>query len=249
MLWKASDLVGYAIEATDGKIGSVEDLLFDQRNWTVRWAVIDTGDWLPGRTVLLPSARLVRPDAGRKVLEVALSRVQVENSPDIGTDPPVSRQQELLIYDYYGWAPYWDAGLAGPIAMPPVIAPLYAAGGKPTRPREAEGDPKLRSVRDVKGYHIHARDGNIGHVEDFLVDSNGWAIRYMVVDTKNWWPGKKVLVAPHWVTDINWSERTVTFDVTRDRIKASPEFDASATLDRAYEERLHGHYDQPTYWL
>ena len=248
MLWAASDLVGYKIEATDGAIGSVEDFLFDDRRWTIRWAVIDTGDWLPGRAVLLPPSQLVRPDPQRRVLKVALTRAQVENSPDFSTDPPVNRQHEELLYNYYGWAPYWQAGFLEPGLTPPLMPPLYAAGAKPPEPIAAEGDPTLRSTSDVTDYRVRARDGDIGHVEDFLVDSDNWAIRYLVIDTRNWWPGKKVLVATHWVTNISWSERAVHFETTRERIKAGPEYDPSA-FDRGYEERLHAHYDMPTYWL
>lgn len=244
MLWKASDLVGLAIEAADGEIGSVEDFLFGDRDWKIRWAVIDTGNWLPGRSVLLPPSRLVQPDPEHRVLKVALTRAQVENSPGISADPPVERQHEELLYNYYGWAPYWQAGFAAPGLTPP----LYAAGGKPAMPVASERDPALRSTSDVTGYYVHARDGDIGHIEDFLVDNDSWAICYLVVDTRNWWPGKKVLVAPHWVSDISWSERAVRFDVTRERIKVSPEYDPAA-FDRGYEERLHAHYDRPTYWL
>ncbi len=248
MLWTASDLVGYAIEASDGKIGSVEDFLFDDRQWTIRWAVIDTGDWLPGRSVLLPPSQFARPDPDKRALKVALTRAQVENGPDISADPPVERQHEELLFNYYGWAPYWQAGFASPGVTPPLIPPLYAAGAKPGAPREAEGDASLRSTSDVTGYYVHARDGDIGHVENFLVDNDNWAIRYLVIDTRNWWPGKKVLVSPHWVTDISWSERIVRFDMTRGRIKSSPEYDPAA-FDRSYEERLHAHYDMPSYWL
>lgn len=247
MLWSASDIIGLAIEATDGKIGSIADLLFDDRQWVLRWAVVDTGDWLPGRSVLLPSDKLGPIERNERALKVALKRSEVENSPVLATDPPVSRQYEAALYDYYGWAPYWAGGMTGPGLAAPIMPPLYAAGAKPDMP-VPEGDPNLMSADEVTGYHIQARDGDIGHIEDFLIEEEGWAIRYLVVDTRNWWPGKKVLVSPHWVTDISWSEHRVTFDVTRERIKASPDYDPKA-FDRAYEERLHAHYDMPTYWL
>ena len=252
MLWTASNLVGYAIEASDGKIGSVEDFLFDDRHWTIRWAVIDTGDWLPGRSVLLPPSRLLRPDPDKQAFKVGLTRAQVENSPELSADPPVERQHEELLYNYYGWTPYWQAGFASPGIVPPLASPLtpplYAAGAKPAVPRQDEGDPSLRSTSDVTGYRVRTRDGECGHVEDVLVDTDPWAIRYLVIDTRNWWPGKKVLVSPHWVSDISWSERRVRFDVTRDRVKSGPEYDPAA-FDRGYEERLHAHYDMPSYWL
>ena len=65
--------------------------------------------------------------------------------------------------------------------------------------REEANDVHLRSANKVTGYRIGATDGDIGHVEDFIIDDETWEIRYMVVDTQNWWPGKKVLVAPQWI--------------------------------------------------
>jgi hypothetical protein len=242
MLWIASDLVGHAIEATDGKIGSVEDFLYDDRHWAIRWAAIDTGDWLPGRTVLLPPAQLGSPDPDRSVFRVALTRAQVEASPAIAADPPVSRQMEAKLYEFYGWAPYWQGDFAAPGMALPIVPPAVADT------LERDGDPHLRGTGDTISYTVQARDGEIGHIEDFLIDSDAWAVRYLVVATRNWWPGKNVLIAPSWVSDISWSERTVRFDMTRERIKASPAYDPSA-FDRGYEQRLHAHYDQPTYWL
>lgn len=250
MFWKTSELIGLGIEASDGKIGSVEDLLFDQHHWVVRWVVVDTGDWLPGRSVLLPPDKLGRADRSEHVLKVALTRAQVENSPALATDPPVTRQYEQQLYSYYGWAPYWAAGLTGPGIAPPLTPPLYAAGSKPApaTPPDPFGDATLMSADEATGYYVHARDGDIGHVEDFLIDDRGWTIRYLIVDTRNWWPGKTVLVSPHWIGAVDWTDRRIQFDVTRDRIKSSPEFDPK-TFDRAYEERLHAHYDMPNYWL
>jgi uncharacterized protein YrrD len=241
---QASEVLGLAIEAKDGRIGSVGDLLFDDRSWTIRWAVIDTGDWLPGRSVLLPPSRLAVADLDRSVLRVDLTRAEVRQSPGLSRDMPVSRRYEEMVYDYYGWSPYWVPGLAG---FAPFEPPLYAAGAKPVPP-EPQGDPDLHSIADVTGYSVEARDGAIGHVHDFLIKDHAGAVRYLVVDTRNWWPGKKVLVAPHWIEDISWSERAIHFDVTRERIRSAPEYDPK-TLGRDYEERLHAHYDLPTYWL
>lgn len=247
MLWKALALHGTTIEATDGAIGSVDDFLFSDDNWTIRWAVIDTGKWLPGRQVLLPPDRLTLPDSKSGSIAVHLTRKQVEDSPEIDRDPPVSRQQETRIYSHYGWDPYWgsmgtSAALGEPAILSPVIEP------RPMEPLDEPGDPTLHAVRDVTGYYIHASDGDIGHVEDFLVSSLDWVIRYLIVDTKNWWPGKHVLVAPQWAAGISWSERAVTLEMTREMIEQAPEYNPDAVIDRPFEDRLHGHYQRPAYW-
>jgi hypothetical protein len=255
MLWSSEDLYRYTIRASDGTIGGVTDFLFDDSEWTLRYLVVDTGNWLPGRRVLLPPAVLGQPDADAGEFPVSLTQEQIRNSPDIDTDRPVSRQQESDLYGFYGLTPYWvgTAGAAGTTYAPPggyapaadippnVRDPQLAAG-------QPGGDPHLRSASEVANYYIQASDGDIGHVETFLIDDNGWAIRYMVVDTRNWLPGRKVLVSPQWIHDIRWVDQTVHVALTRDAIESSPEYDPSMTDHREYEARLYAHYGQRPYW-
>jgi sporulation protein YlmC with PRC-barrel domain len=252
MLWRASTLRGYEIQATDGRIGSVSDLLFDDTDWTVRWLVIDTGDWLPDRKVLLPPSAVDEPDPANRVVPVALTRERVEQSPSIETDAPVSRQMETDLYGHYGWAPYWYGAYGAPmdLAAGAVIPPAVQRGadGDVGAPREEHGDPHLRSAHEVTGYYVRATDDDIGHIEEFLIEPESWTVRYLVIDTRNWWPGKMVLISPKWIRDVSWNDRQVRVDLTRAQVKDGPEFDPSTTVDRAYEERLHSHYGYLPYW-
>ena len=249
MLWNASAIKGYAIAASDGRLGTVSDFLFDDATWLVRWLVVDTGNWLSGRKVLLPPAVLGHPDRTGREFSVGLTMQQVKNSPDISADRPVSRQMEASVYDYYGWSPYWGMGLyMGGYAY--AGSSMGASNYLESRRHEEEiaasrrddDDPHLRSIEAVTGYHIHASDGEIGHVEDFLLEDTDWSIHFLVVDTKNWWPGKKVLISPRSAQSINWSDRLVNLNVDRQWVKNSPTYDASTTIDGAYEKRLHDHY-------
>lgn len=253
MLWRTSKLTDYRIEATDGTIGRVADLLFEDDSWLVRWLAVDTGSWLTGRQVLLPTSRLGRPDGKSGRIPVELTREMVKNSPGAETDEPVSRQKESALFKHYGWDPYWTTGLPD---LPVVPGAALGVGAFDREEGEAEplaegldGDPHLQSARHVAGYHIHATDDAIGHVEEFLVDDRDWAVRYLVVDTRNWWPGKHVLVSPRWIRDVSWEERNVHVGLSREAVKASPEFDPDKAVDRRYEERLHEHYRMPAYWL
>ena len=204
MLRNTSAIDGYFIAASDGHLGTVSDFLFDDVSWLVRWLVVDTGNWLSGRKVLLPAFALGHLDAERREFAVRLTMQQVKDSPDIDTKRPVSRQMEANIYDYYGWSPYWSTGLYmggygfGYGRRHSAIAShgIHAARGRYRRCRRSDDDPHLRSIEAITGYHIHASDGEIGHVDDFLVEDADWSIHYLVVDTKNWWPGKKVLISP-----------------------------------------------------
>jgi hypothetical protein len=247
MLWDASAIHGYTIKASDGGLGTVSDLLFSDDDWRIRWLVVDTGNWLPGRKVLLHPSALGQPDPALHQLPVRLTKQQIKDSPDISTDQPVSRQVESDLYDYFGWDPAWGDAYFGinDIVTPPG-ARSYSPGSKPphspNRDSRSRGDPHLRSVNAVTGYHIHAVDGVIGHVEDLLVDDVSWGIQYIVVDTRNWWPGEKVLISPDSVWEIEWTGRLMALGVPRQQVKSSPRYDPSKTVDRSYEERLRTHY-------
>jgi sporulation protein YlmC with PRC-barrel domain len=254
MLKPASGFKGLTIAATDGDIGSVNDLYFDDLSWTIRYLVVDTGTWLPGRQVLISPLSVRRVDD--KIL-VDLTRNQVQNSPPVEADKPVNRQQEEAIARYYDQRYYWEGpyrwGLLAYPGMPPVpTAPIPAdAMGEEMAAREREtpsGDPTLRSSRDVTGYYIAALDGEIGHVDDFLVEDRAWAIRYLLVATRNWWPGKKVLISPEWIKTVSWADSQVQVDLRRDEIKAAPEYDPSRPFDREYESRLIEHPNRRKYW-
>jgi sporulation protein YlmC with PRC-barrel domain len=248
MLWNASRIKGYAIAANDGRLGSVSDFLFDDTSWMIRWLVVDTGHWLSGRKVLLPPLVMGHPHTTEHEFPVRLTRQQVEDSPDINADEPVSRQMESHVYDYYGWYPYWESGLymggygyvGGIMGGPTAMDNRHQQHLVDTH--RDDGDPHLRSIDAVTGYHIHASDGEIGHVDDFLMDDTDWSIRYLVVDTKNWWPGKKVLISPRSAGKIDWKSRLVNLDVGREKVKGSPTYSGTETVDRAYEAYFHSYY-------
>jgi hypothetical protein len=251
MLYNASGLIGYAINASDGAIGEVADFLFDDHAWTCRWAVVDTGGWFGGRQVLLPLKSAVSPDVAARALNVEITRDQVKNSPGVDTRLPVSRQNEQSLLDFYGGEPYWPGFPAYPSAA--IARPL--PDPQPARPPEEierermAGDPDLRSTGEVTGYYLEAEDGEIGHIEEFLLDAEAWAIRYVVVDTKNWWPGKKTLILPGALSQIDWAGRSALVSLTREQIRNGPEYDPGKTVDRAYEQHFHDYYQYAPYWI
>lgn len=260
MLQSVNELKGKVIHASDGELGAVDQFLFDDESWTIRYLVVETSKLL-GRKVLITPISINRQQK-KDGLTLSLTKEQIQNSPGIDTDQPVSRQHETEYFDYYGYPYYWGGrglwgGTAYPVGDPSAVAGLaypdrasgYAGTAAAARPEPAKKeDPHLRSTKEVIGYYIEATDGEIGHVEDFLIDNESWAIRYMVVDTVNWWPGKKVVVAPQWIKDVSWTKSRVYVDLTRERIKNAPEYDPAAMIDRGYEDKLYNHYGSPKYW-
>lgn len=249
MLRSAKDLAGYVLKATDGEIGRCKDFLFDDEQWTVRYMVADTGKWLPGRKVLISPISLGDPDWPSGIFPVTLTKKQIEEAPDLKEDAPVSRQYESKWFSYYHYPYYWGSGGVWGIGSMPT-APSAEKEKEPAQAIEEEesGDSHLRSVQEVAGYHIQATDGEIGHVEDFVLDDETWMLRYVVVDTRNWLPGKKVIVPPSWVESVDWTSEKVSVDFTREKVKNSPEYDPAAPVNREYEERLYDFYGRPKYW-
>lgn len=262
MLHAVKELKKCGIRATDGDIGHVKDVFFDDERWAARYLVVDTGGWLPGRQVLISPFAVGRLIPQDEVLTVSVTKAQVERSPDVDTHQPVSRQYESAYARYYGYPLYWGgAGMWGTASYPAhghvPVAPAthtradpFIEGNEPAL--EALGeisteDIHLRSCNDVTGYHIDAIDGEIGHIADFLVEDESWAIRYLVIDTSNWWFGNKVLVSPLWVDAVSWADSKAAVNLTRDAIRNAPPYDADSVLDREEEERLHQHYGRKMY--
>ena len=244
MLRNAKDLQGYTIHATDGDIGHVDEFYFDDEHWIIRYLVADAGNWLTVRRVLISNYSIGEVKWDERKIFVKLTREQVKNAPGVETDRPVARQHEAALYDYYGYPYYWGgAGLYGAGVYPGLLtaAAEPAVAGVSEPPPE---DSHLQSTHDVTGYHIEAADGEIGHVEDFIIDDENWTIRYIEVDTRNWWPGKKVLLAPSWIQHIDWSGGKVRVNLLREVIQNAPEYDPSTPISRQYEVSLFDHYGQ-----
>lgn len=243
MLRSTKELQGLTIHATDGDIGKVNDLYFDDDAWAVRYLVVDTGKWLSGRQVLVAPAVVQRHVGDWDRIEVSLSCEQVKNSPDFDTAEQGSRQKEQELSKYYHWPAYWGggdsgtgAGIPGPLMglagmePPPAdLTPEEERLANPSVPIEEPASSKshLQSAREVIGYRVQARDGDIGHIEDFLVDDQSWRINYLVIDTSNFWLGKKVILPPTWVRQVSWADRQAVVDLRRETIKKSPEFDSA----------------------
>lgn len=252
MLINAKHLKSLEIRAKEGDIGTVDEFYFDDETWAIRYLAVQTGGWLGGRQVLISPFSIISADWQAQRLDVALTRKQLENSPDINTHLPVSRQHEAEYNLYYGYPYYWG----GPFLWGPSLSPLgLAISTTPSTEAIADrignesADSHLRSWEAVTGYSMEATDGEIGHLDGFVIDDEAWAIRYIEVATRNWWPGKKVLISPTWIERVSWPESRVYTGLSRAAIQGAPEYLESNAINREYENRLYSHYGRPPYWL
>ena len=255
MLKSLSHISGSTIEAEDGAVGHVKTVFFDDQLWGIRYLVVETGTWLSRREVLISPYAVKRPLGEVKQLNVLLTRQQIKDSPDIDTHEPVSRQHEREYLKYFSYPEYWGGADLWGTGIYPVL-PAYTPtaeeidADRVMRQREFESaDIHLRSAEKVTGYAIQATDKSIGHIKDFIFDEETWAIRYLVIDTRKWWPGGwSVLVATSWITSIDWASNTAFVKLTSEQIKNSPEYEDWLPIDRNYEKLLHDAYNLQGYW-
>lgn len=246
MLRGANRMTGYRIRAVDGEIGKAADWLFDDRSWAVRYLVADTGYWLPGRLVLLAPAVVASAREDEKIIEVGLTMQQIEESPPVDAGRPVSRQHELALQRHYGWPAYWSAagGLAGtgqidalgPALVPGDLAPASSAAREP----ETAPDPGLHSAKELAGYIVQAADGEAGRVRDLILDDEDWLVRYILVDTRPWWPGGDVVIDTGTVREVNWADEALAVALTAEDVLHSPPYDPSRPMNRELQRKRYG---------
>jgi uncharacterized protein YrrD len=228
-------LLGFSLSAIDGEVGKVEEFYFDDQNWRIRYLIAKTGNWLSGRKVLISPLAVVRSNWKDGSFPVNLTKEQILHSPDIDTDKPVSLQHELSLSEYYLWQPYMDNGFYAPVCCEASNAEVFKKQAVINKVSE-NNDPTddnlhLRSTRRIKGYRIHATDGEIGHVSDFIVDDESWKLVYLVVAAKSWFGNKKVLISVQDIREIRWAESEVYINISVNAVKQSKTLDRSAFTD------------------
>lgn len=258
MLATTHELRGFKVFSEDEEIGEVEDYYFDRKYWVNRYLVVDTGNWLVERDILISPEAVEEIDYGEQLIKLNISAEEIENSPPVEKEDKLMRTHERDLADYFNWTNYWRAaeptntGISG-LVPNNLIRKITIEENIKDREKEnkkipAEEETNLRSVNELINFKIHASDGFIGHVDKFIIDDNNWLIRYLLVDTKDLLPGKKVVLAPEWINNIDWVGEEVEFKLTVEEIENAPEYDAEMPISELYETKLYEHYDKEKYW-
>ena len=259
MFRSEKEIEGVAIGAVDGTIGKVEQLVFDDRNWAIRYIVVDIGSWLSGKRVLLSPAAIDK--IGTDALYVKNSKDQIKNSPSFESIELVSRQEEMELHDYYSWPYYWAypqtynslggalyPGLAPPLTHPVQESITEEALKKDREQERSHRKSHLRETKEVRRYTIMATDEEIGRVGDFITDMNNWVIRYLVIEAGSLFHEKKFLIAPQWTGGIDWGESVVYVIRDSQTIRNAPAYDSKVPITRDYEEKIYDYYKAEKYW-
>jgi hypothetical protein len=246
MMINISELLGYVLHVKDGELGRCKDFLIDNRGWDIRYMVADTGNWLTGRKVLIAPSMLSEPEWSSRSLPVNLTREQIQGSPPLQENEPVTDEYEIMWFDYYGLAEYWvDEDKIGMAENPNALRVAKKEGTDGDK-----GDEKghLLSAKEIVGWHTAAADGDMGHLADFLVEMKSWKVRYAILDTRNWLPGRQVCVSIHCVEWIDRAREKIGVRLTKEAVKNSPEYNPFVPMTEAYQVVLHDYYGWPKYW-
>ena len=247
MLINTKILKGYKLHGTDGEIGKVKDFYFDDLNWKVRYLLAETGNWLTGRKVLISPESLIDVRKNTQELAVKLTKKQIEDSPSLDTDKPVSQQSEEALQEKYNWPIYGEEPYIPEsqlFIMNNSMDLNFAVTNQGNKPL----DSHLCSTHKVSGYGVHSLNGEVGRVDDFIIDDMEWAIRYLVIDMHDKKQGEKILISSKWIDRISWDDSQVFVNLLSEAVKSSPKFTDEATLTRDYENGLHRHYNRRGYW-
>lgn len=256
MLLKGNLLEKFRLDATDGELGKIKDLYFDDKKWALRYVVVDTRKWLPGRKVVLSPAGIKEINVGDQLVYMDNDKESIRNSPTIEEEAPVSLQKEQEMANYYGWFPYWKGdSLWGTTGAPEMVGPDLSQETPTVTENEFNEEPNhhLRSMNEIKGdeagYQIEAVDeGRVGFIEDFIIEDQSWGIRYVVVKTVEKLGGKRILLSPDWMETIDWGKKSIPVDLDYKRIQDAPEYDPEQPVTRNEEEKIYQAFQKPKYW-
>lgn len=243
MLRRLKDLLDRPVSAEDGEIGVTKGFFFDDRQWVVRYVIVETPSKPHLRETIISTAALKNLDWESGKISTDLWLAQVWNGPGVDLESPPDIAQEERIARYYGWPVYWNA--LGTEVHRPTVMP---SGGRAMVVERESTLHALRSTRGMVYFGVRTIDGEIGEITDFLADEASWKIRYFEVDSCDFMNGRRVLLSPDWADAVEWHNHTVEMPLSKSTVKESPAYDPASPVTRDYENKLFDHYKMPKYW-
>lgn len=226
-------LTGYTIKARNGELGKVAEFYFDDETWIIRYMVVETGNWLFNRKVLIPHKALGSVDWDEGIFHVNLTMKQVSDSPDIDSKMTISRAQEIELYSHYSYSNYWGEPFYTESASAMVANSIPSAEAV-QMPKKQKKDSHLCSSEKIKGFQIQTHEGMAGLVADFIVDDVTWMLNFMVISRHNRSQDENMLISPKWIEEIDWIESKVSVNISKETIEQGPGFDPLIPVARDF---------------
>ncbi|MCM2677087.1 PRC-barrel domain-containing protein [Alkalicoccobacillus plakortidis] len=265
MFVQAKTLESFSMNATDGELGSIADLYFESNTFTLRYFVGDTRTWFFGGKVLISPEAVTSLDLEKDLININETKEQIKNSPKPSEHEPVSRQYETELRDHYGWTHYWGAPIGGagagmgtPGAYPAAPGLMMPPPGRDRALNKTDYEQDalshhsennlLQSITDLRGYKIHAKNGEVGKALDFILNEKNWTINYIIVDVGGVFTREPIPLAAEWITDISWQDKTITVNVEKELIESAPDYELHEAFTREHETQLYAHYARKGYW-
>jgi uncharacterized protein YrrD len=235
-LRNVGSLIGNSVETKDrDTCGRCSDCLFDEKLWVIRYVVVDTGGIFSHRELIISPFLFPKPEAGafERCLVTKLTRDQIEHSPPLESDAPISRRYEWELARHYGYPVYWSGSAVWGYSPFPIISALDPStrlvGPEEVQRHEEKmeeiGESHLRSCNEVMGYDVFCSEEHLGTIVDFILETKTWRIRHLIVRTGTWLSRKNVALSPEWVSEISWEDRClVVTGMGRDKLVGAPEF-------------------------
>ena len=244
------EILGYNIETYDQVTGEIKDFLFDDEYWIIRYVDAGLGINLPDRRVLVPQTFLKETDWDTQNFKVTLSREGLATCPALDKFQPISRLYEEELNKHYRIANYWARNYNSPNnevdKMTHFNLPDQKFNAAPKLIKENQMDTNLRSFNEILGYDILTPDGNLGCVEDLLIDSDNWEIISIILDTSKNQPwSKKVIIASTWIEEISYMDRQIKISLAIKEVENAPEYDPLAPVNEVLEKRFYNYLGKP----
>lgn len=197
-------LLRKTVLAKDGPVGSPIDIYIDERDWKLRYLILETGTWLRGRRVLLSPCTVEMGDWYQPHLQTSLTYDQLAGSPEVHSEKPVSWHCEERLVEYFGWPAYWLGDVGAGVAVSELDC-----DEKRAITAEIETRTRLRSYSEIRNYSISGTGSSVGAVEDFFIRPHDWSIEYLVINHGTWFGSRVALVDPQRIESIDWASGTI----------------------------------------
>ncbi len=254
MLLSGKGFEDFIVETKDNEIGTLKDMYFDDDKLTIRYLVVKTSGRIGENKFLVSPIMVERVDLLNRSIHLSIEDDTLKSCPTPDDKDRVSRTAEQRYYDFLGAPYYWAGTATWGVAETPagILDHPYPLTHQPDQALddiyEHEDDIHLRSFNEVQGYQVTASDGEVGEIQDILLEDENWRIRYFVVRTGTWLKHRDVLISPEWLEKISWGGKVVYFNATKEAIENSPLFDPDQPVNRHLETRLYDYYGRPRYW-